>query len=69
MANSRKHKGICPACNGNGYLKILFEEGREHIIQQCTECKSEGEIYVDESEVIEFYVDDDTPSSNVSKLH
>ena len=69
MENSRKHKGICPTCNGNGYLKILFEEGREHIIQQCEKCESEGEIYVDESEVIDVYVDDDIVADDVSKLH
>jgi len=69
MENLRKHKGICPTCNGNGYLKILLEEGREHIIQQCTECESEGEIYVDESEVVELFIDDDIAASDVTKLH
>jgi hypothetical protein len=36
---------------------------------QCDICDSEGEIYVDESEVVELYVDDDTPTSDVGKLH
>ena len=72
MANSKKynvHAAICPDCNGNGYVKAVLEEGREHVVLQCQTCDSEGEIYVDESEVVEFYVDDDTPAIDVSKLH
>jgi len=34
---------------------------------QCNTCDSEGEIYVDESEVIESYIDADlTPDDDVS---
>ena len=72
MANSKKyniHAAICPDCNGNGYIKAVIEEGREHIVVQCQTCDSEGEIYVDESEVVEFYVDNDTPAIDVGKLH
>jgi len=71
MAKSKKtrHSAICPDCNGNGYVKMVLEEGREHIVAQCVTCESEGEIYVDESEVVEFYVDDDTPTDNARKLH
>ena len=60
---------ICPDCSGNGYVKLVLEEGREHVVAQCVTCDSEGEIYVDESEVVEFYIDDDTPTSDVGKLH
>ena len=72
MANSKKynvHAMICPNCNGNGYVKAVLEEGREHVVLQCIECDSEGEIYVDESEVVEFYVDDDPITVNARKLH
>ena len=71
MANSnkRRHSGICPDCNGNGYVKLVLEEGREHIVTQCVTCESEGEIYVDESEIVDLYVDDDTSASDVGKLH
>mgnify|MGYP003648691602 CR=1 FL=1 len=71
MENSKKrrHKAICPDCNGNGYKQFHLEEGREHVVLQCDICDSEGEIYVDESEVVELYVDDDTPTGNVGKLH
>ena len=71
MAKLKKtrHSAICPDCNGNGYVKCQIEEGREHIVLQCETCDSEGEIYVDESEVVEFYIDDDTPATDVGKLH
>jgi len=50
-------------------VQCHIEEGREHIVLQCNTCDSEGEIYVDESEVVEFYIDDDPPASDVNKLH
>ena len=71
MANikKRRHTAICKDCNGNGYIKTVLEEGREHIVAQCVTCDSEGEIYVDESEVIESYIDADTVADDVGKLH
>ena len=72
MAKSKKyntHAMICPDCNGNGYVQCHIEEGREHIVLQCNTCDSEGEIYVDESEVVEFYIDDDPVTVNARKLH
>ena len=72
MEKSKKyniHAAICPDCNGNGYVKAVLEEGREHVVAQCPECDSEGEIYVDESEVVESYIDADYPTDNARKLH
>ena len=72
MEKSKKynvHAAICPDCNGNGYVKAVLEEGREHVVLQCQTCDSEGEIYVDESEVTEFYLDDDLVTGNARKLH
>ena len=63
------HAIICPDCKGNGYVKATIEEGREHIVLQCQTCDSEGEIYVDESEVVEFYLDDDLVTGDARKLH
>ena len=70
MENSKKprHKAICPDCNGNGYKQFQIQENgklnedkksREHIVLQCDICDSEGEIYVDESEIVESYIDAD----------
>ena len=72
MAKSKKyniHAMICPDCKGNGYIKAIIEEGREHVVAQCPECDSEGEIYVDESAVVESYIDADYPTDNARKLH
>jgi DnaJ-class molecular chaperone len=72
MEKSKKynvHAMICPDCNGNGYIKLVLEEGREHVVAQCVTCESEGEIYVDESEVVESYIDADYPTDNARKLH
>ncbi len=62
------HAAICPDCNGNGYVKALIEEGREHIVLQCKTCDLEGEIYVDESEGVESYIDADNFTDS-GKLH
>jgi DnaJ-class molecular chaperone len=72
MEKSKKyniHAAICPDCNGNGYVKATIEEGREHVVLQCQTCESEGEIYVDESEVVESYIDADNLANNARKLH
>jgi len=72
MAKLKKynvHAAICPDCNGNGYIKAMIEEDREHVILQCETCDSEGEIYVDESEVVESYIDADNLTDNARKLH
>ena len=72
MEKSKKyneHAMICPDCKGNGYMQCYIEEGREHIVIQCKTCDSEGEIYVDESEVVESYIDADYPTDNDGKLH
>ena len=72
MEKSKKyniHAAICPDCNGNGYVKAVLEEGREHVVLQCKTCDSEGEIYVDESEVVESYIDVDNITDNARKLH
>ena len=71
MEKSKKyniHAIICPDCHGNGYVKLVLEEGREHVVAQCVTCESEGEIYVDESEVIESYIDTDHVTDR-GKLH
>ena len=72
MEKSKKynvHAIICPNCKGNGYVKLVLEEGRENIVAQCVECDSEGEIYVDESEVIESYIDVNPITDDDRKLH
>ena len=72
MEKSKKYKQnalICPDCKGNRFVQCHIEEGREHVVVQCQTCESEGEIYVDESEVVESYIDADYPTDNARKLH
>ena len=65
----KQHSMICPDCKGNGFVQCHIEEGREHVVAQCPECDSEGEIYVDESEVVESYIDANYITDDASKLH
>ena len=39
------HKAICKVCKGNGYVKIVHVDEKDHI-HQCWECDSEGEFYI-----------------------
>ena len=48
MARLKKytvHKEICDVCRGNGYVKVVHVDEKEHV-HQCWECDSEGEFYV-----------------------
>ena len=72
MEKSKKynvHAIICPDCKGNGYIKMAKVTDEANVVAQCETCDSEGEIYVDESEVVESYIDADYSTDNVSKLH
>ena len=64
----RVHKAICPTCNGNGYVKIMKENKKEHV-HQCWDCDSEGEFYVHEPEIIEPNNDADHFTNDDIKLH
>jgi len=41
----RIHKTICDTCRGNGFVKVVHVDEKEHV-HQCWECDSEGEFYV-----------------------
>ena len=41
----RIHKAICDTCNGNGFVKVVHVDEKEHT-HQCWDCDSEGEFYV-----------------------
>ena len=51
------HKTICDICKGNGYVKVVHADEKEHV-HQCWECDSEGEFYVYEPPMVEH---DDAP--------
>ena len=42
-------KTICPRCLGNGYIRVKESiENPTETIHQCPQCKSQGEIMIDE---------------------
>ena len=69
MAKSkiRRHTFICETCKGNGYVKIIHSD--DIGIHQCWTCESQGEFYVDESEVVESYIDAHHLTDDDIKLH
>ena len=34
-----KHKVICPECNGNGFIRVPYEQAREEITARCDTCE------------------------------
>src|SRR5210317_921852 len=47
-----KAKEICTRCQGNGFIKVKESiENPIDIVQQCTMCKSEGELMIDEQRI------------------
>ena len=40
---TEERKETCPECKGNGYVRTLFEEGREELITDCNKCEKEFE--------------------------
>ena len=55
MARLKKYrvkKEICDVCRGNGYVKVVHADEKEHV-HQCWECDSEGEFYVYQPKLVE----------------
>ena len=44
-ANLKKRKVICSVCNGNGFVRVPFEQAREEQWADCDFCNSQGEIW------------------------
>ena len=40
-----RQKKTCPNCKGNGFIKMLLEEGRVDVVVQCPLCNSKGEVH------------------------
>ena len=47
----RVHKEICDVCKGNGYVRVVHVDQKNHV-HQCWECDSEGEFYVYEPQLV-----------------
>ena len=61
-------KVICQDCKGNGYIKTLFEEGREWVITDCKKCKNQGEINMIDKERLESILNKSSKSLNTERL-
>ena len=51
MASS-KRKVICYVCNGNGFVRVPYEQAREEQSADCDFCNNQGEIEVEENDTI-----------------
>ena len=61
-------KVICQDCKGNGYIRTLFEEGREWVITDCKKCKNQGEINMIDKERLESILNKSSKSLNTERL-
>ena len=44
MVNSKTRKVICSVCNGNGFVRIPYDQVREEQWADCDFCNNQGEI-------------------------
>ena len=44
MANSKTRKVIRSVCNGNGFVRVPYEQVREEQWADCEFCNNQGEI-------------------------
>jgi len=44
MADLKKRKVICSVCNGNGFIRVPYEQVREEQWADCNFCNNQGEI-------------------------
>ena len=44
MADSKKRKVICSVGNGNGFVRVPFEQAREEQWADCDFCNNQGEV-------------------------
>ena len=71
MARLKKYrvkKEICDVCKGNGYVKVVHVDEKEHA-HQCWECDSEGEYYVYQPTMDEYNDAASTNRNNYKFLH
>ena len=61
-------KVICQDCRGNGYIKTLFEEGREWVITDCGKCQNQGEINMMDKERLESILNRNNKNFNTERL-
>ena len=45
-----KRKIICKVCNGNGFVRVPYEQAREEQFANCEFCESQGEVEEEEEQ-------------------
>ena len=48
-----KRKVICKVCNGNGFVRIPYEQVREEQWADCEFCNNQGEVEEEEEQMIQ----------------
>jgi DnaJ-class molecular chaperone len=46
----RKMKKICSVCNGNGFVRIPYDQVKEEQWADCEFCNNQGEVEVEEDD-------------------
>ena len=64
----RTRKTICDTCKGNGYVKVVHVDQKEHI-HQCWDCDSEGDFYVYEPPMVEHDATNHNDRNTYKFLH
>ena len=49
----RSMKKICSVCNGNGFVRVPFEQAREEQWADCDFCKNQGEIEEEDDDTVQ----------------
>ena len=48
-----KVKKICSVCNGNGFVRVPYDQVREEQWADCTFCNNQGEIEEEENDTVQ----------------
>ena len=55
MAKTNLNKLVCPACNGNGYRRIIKDTASKlGVAIDCKACDNQGEVKNDEKNIFGF---------------
>ena len=49
----RSMKKICTVCNGNGFVRVPYDQVREEQWADCEFCNNQGEIEEDEDDTVQ----------------
>ena len=53
MKGKKMVKKICTVCNGNGFIRVPYDQVREEQWADCKFCNNQGEIEEDEDDTVQ----------------